>query len=175
MIASRHLLPILLLIASALSAGCATDPTTGYASTSLYRSDIASVAIPLFTNDTFHRDVEVELTDAVIKEIQARTPYKVTSQSRADTVLLGRIRDVEIEQISKSRLTGLGEEVVLSLTIDFQWRDQRTEKPIVARKSFAAHGLFVPSTPTGERLELGRTAAVQRLAEDLVAELQDAW
>ncbi|MDY7107914.1 MAG: LptE family protein [Planctomycetota bacterium] len=156
-------------------AACAADPREGYSTESVYSTAVRTVAVPIFENETFSRGLEFELTDAVIKEIEARTPYKVTTQPRADTILTGRITRVELDQLSKSRLTGLGEEVVLSVTIDFEWKDWRTDAPLVARRSFSGHGLAVPSAPTGERLELGRMAAVQQLARDLVEEMRAAW
>lgn len=164
-----------LLAATALVAGCASDPAEGYSSASLYRDDIATVAVPIFTNQSFTRDVEFELTDALIKEIEARTPYKVTSSARANTILTGEIRRIELDQLSKSRLTGLSEEVVLSVTIDFQWKDLRTGRVLVERRDFTGNGLFVPSRPTGEPVELGQFAVVQQLARDIVGELRSEW
>jgi hypothetical protein len=166
---------LLVLILVRALAACAADPRQGYSTESVYSTAIRTVAVPIFENETFSRGVEFELTDAIIKEIEARTPYKVTTQPRADTILTGRITRVELDQLSKSRLTGLGEEVVLSVTIDFEWKDWRTDAPLVARRAFSGHGLAVPSAPTGERLELGRMAAVQQLARDIVDEMRAAW
>jgi len=154
---------------------CSSDPTKGYASTSVYSKSISTVAVPIFANQTYGRDIEFELTDALIKEIESRTPYKVTSEAQADSIVLGQVRNVQLDQLSKSRLTGLSEEVILSVTIDFQWKDLRSGKVIVERKAFAGHGLFVPSRPTGEPIELGRFAAVQQLARDIVAEMRSDW
>lgn len=164
----------LTLTIAALS-GCASDPAQGYSLASIWPEDVTTVAVPIFRNESFTRDVEFELTDAVIKSIEARTPYRVTTQARADTILLGSVREVRLEQLSASRLTGLGEEVIVSVTIDFEWRELGSDRLRVARKSFTGNGLFVPSAPTGERIELGRFSAVQELANDLVDELQAAW
>jgi hypothetical protein len=155
--------------------GCAADPTEGYSFKSTHPDDVATIAVPIFENTTYNRGVEFDLTDALIKEIEARTPYKVTSLERADTMLTGRIRSVELEQLSKSPLTGLSEEVIVTVTIDFEWQDLQTGKPRLRRESFAGHGLFVPSRPTGERIELGKLAAVEQLARDVVAEMRGAW
>jgi len=160
---------------AALLAGCASDPTQGYALESAHPSDVRTVAVPIFENATHNRGVEFDLTDAIIKEIESRTPYKVASSDTADTVLTGRIRSVQLEQISKSPLTGLSEEMILSITIDFEWQDLLTGKSRLRRESFTGHGLFVPSRPTGERIELGRLAAVEQLARDVVAELRADW
>ena len=166
---------IVVLALLAPGAGCASDPTTGYAAADLYPTDISTVAVPIVSNDTYTRDVEFELTAALIKEIEKRTPYKVTPETRADSILLGHIRAVDLNQLSKSRLTGLSEEAVLSVTIDFEWRDLRTGTELVARRGFSGHGLFVPSTPSSEPIELGRFAAVQQLARDIVDEMQADW
>jgi len=172
---SAHRLTGIVMAGILLVAGCASDPSEGYSTASVFPSDIRTVAVPILENDTFIRGVEFELTDALIKEIEARTPYKVTAQPQADTIFLGRVKKVELDQLSKSRLTGLGEEVIVSVTIDFEWKDWRSDAPLVARKSFSGHGLAVPSAPTGERMELGRMAAVQQLARDIVDEMRAAW
>jgi hypothetical protein len=165
-----------LALALALSVtGCASDPTQGYSALSTFPADTSTVAVAIFENRTFDRDLQFELADALIKEIEARTPYKVTSTARADTILTGRIRRVERDQLSKSRLTGLSEEVTVSVTIDFQWKDNRTGETLLERESFAGHGLFVPSTPSGEPIELGEFAVVQSLARDIVSEMQAEW
>ncbi len=156
-------------------AGCASDPTRGYAAVSAFPAGISTVAVDILDNRTFERDLEFELTDALIKQIEARTPYKVTSRDRADTILTGRIRNVQRDQLSKSRLTGLSEEVTISVTIDLNWRDLRTGEPLLEIESFTGHGLFVPSRPTGEPIELGEFAVVQRLARDIVAEMRANW
>jgi hypothetical protein len=166
---------LITLLLAAGGSGCSSDPTKGYAASSIYRTGISTVAVPIFTNDTFVRDVEFTLTDALVKEIEARTPYKVTSQSNADTIVLGQIKDVQLDQLSKSRLTGLTEEGIVSVTIDFQWKDLRSGKVLVERRTYSGHGLFVPSQPSGEPIELGRFAAVQHLARDVVGEMRAEW
>jgi len=173
---STRLAAAVVVVAAGLGLpGCATDPSQGYSSQSVYTEGIETIAIPIFQNDTYFRDVQFDLTDAIIKEVEARTPYRVASQKTADSILIGQIRKVELDQISKSRFTGLGEEVLYGVTIDFQWMDLRTDQTLVEQRSFTSYGLFVPSNPTGERKELGRFSAVQQLASDVVDELQSAW
>jgi hypothetical protein len=168
-----RLAAVLFLIAFA--AGCATDPTQGYSATSSFSDEFSTIAVPIVENDTFERGIEFEITDAVIKEIERRTPYRVVDQSRADTILTGRIVRAELNKLSRSRLTGLSEEVVLSVTMDFTWRDRRTNRTLVERRSFTGSGLFLPSTPSAEPLEIGRFAVAQDLARDIVNEMRAAW
>jgi hypothetical protein len=156
-------------------AGCSSDPTKGYSTASIFPAGISTVAVPIFTSTSYTRNVEFQLTDALVKEIEARTPYKVVPADRADTVLLGQIKQVELDQLSKSRLTGLSEEVIVSVTIDFQWKDQRNGKPLLARKGFTGNALFTPSRPSFEPIELGQFSVVQQLARDIVGEMQAEW
>lgn len=166
---------LLTLTLVAILHGCAADPAKGYSAASVFDREIATISVPIFENDTFYRDIEFQLTEVLIKEIERRTPYKVTSAVRADSAFAGRIRAVELDRLSRSRRTGLAEEAVVSVTIDFEWRDLRTNQLLVERRSFSGHGLFVPSEPTGEPIELGRFAAVQQLATDIVGEMQAQW
>src|SRR5436190_7079700 len=115
----------------ALLIGCSSDPTKGYSASTTFPKGINSVAVPIFTNDAYTRDVEFELTDALIKEIEARTPYKVTSENRADTILIGHIRTIELDELSKSRTTKLAEEMIVSVTIDFEWKDLRNGRTLL--------------------------------------------
>jgi hypothetical protein len=133
------------------------------------------VAVTLIQNRSYERDIEYELTDALVKEIEARTPYKVTSPSHADTILTGRITDVRRDQLSKSSLTGLSEEVTFGVTIDLEWRDLRTGETLLELESFTAQSLFVPSNPTGEPIEIGQFGAAQNLARDIVSEMVTGW
>lgn len=159
----------------AMVCGCASDPTKGYSASSTFPQEYSTVAIDIFENETFTRDVEFELADALVKEVEQRTPYKVTPSRRADTIIRGRITAIELDQLSKSKITGLSEEMILSVTIDFEWTNARTGEVIEERREFTGHSLFLPSTPSGEPIELGRFGVVQRLARDIVDEMRADW
>jgi hypothetical protein len=169
---------ILAAVALAAFAGCSSDPTRGYSFASTYPANVHSVAIPVFDNRSFQRGLEVELADALVKEIQRTTPWVVVQGSSgggADTTLTGSITDASLRDLSTSSPTGLVQEMAVELTVDFDWRDARTGKDLVSRKSFKALESFVPSGPSRERLELGKHAAVQELARGIVAELRSNW
>ena len=54
-------------------------------------SEVKTVAV-FFKSNSFRRDVEKQLTEAVIKEITMRTPYKVVGDhEKADSLLSGTI------------------------------------------------------------------------------------
>ncbi|MGI9013665.1 MAG: LPS assembly lipoprotein LptE [Phycisphaerales bacterium] len=171
----RKLLAIGAITALLSITSCASDPTAGYSTHSVYPRSISTVAVPIFENETFERGFEFDLADALVKSIEARTPYKVTRERRADTALTGRIVNIRRDRLSKSRTTGLAEEVIYIVTIEFEWRDTRSGEVLTARRDFTGDSLFTPSAPSGETQDLARFATAQKLADDIVDEMQSAW
>jgi hypothetical protein len=166
---------LLAALAAALAcAACASDPARGYSFKSTYLGG-RSVAVPVWGNETYSQGLEVALTQAIIAEIQRTTPWLVVPPDRADTVLSGVLTRSQLRALSTARGTGLVQEMAVSLTVDFDWRSNRTGESLVSRKDFQAVQTFIPATGTGERIELGESAAVQELAHDIVAELRSNW
>lgn len=79
---------LLTAIATVVSIGCASYQ---YGNQALFPVGIRTVHVPVARNDTFRHDLGVQLTDALVKEIELRTPYKVTSDPNADSVLRCRV------------------------------------------------------------------------------------
>lgn len=165
----------LLTLAGLLLASCASDGGSSYKSGALYSQKYRTVAVPIFTNESHDRGIYFQLTDATIKEIESATPYKVAPEGRADTVLRATVKQVSLNMLSQSLATGLTEEMAIKVTLDFEWIDMRTGKPIVARKGFQGSSVFVASLPNNQPIDLGRFAVSQQLARDIVANLQADW
>lgn len=160
----------------ACGGGCASDPTQGYAFASSHDASIRTVAVPIFENPSFAHGLEVELTDAIIKEIQAKTPWRVVPMgSGANSTLTGKLAEPKLHRLSTSPGTGYAQELAVQLSVDFDFKDARTGKTILSRRGFAASDEFVPASPANERIEKGQHGAVQRLARDIVAELRSSW
>lgn len=155
--------------------GCATDPNGGYAFASTHDMTVDSVYVPMFYNETFTHGIESQLTDSIIKQLKVATPWKVTSESTAQTTLTGRITGSRLSALSIGRVSGMVQEQAVILTIEFEWRDNRTQKVLVRRKNFTASEIFVPSQGVGERLDAGQDGAIQKLARNVVEELRTAW
>lgn len=162
-------------VAGAVLGSCASDPRKGYAFQSTFPEGVKTVAVPVFENETFDTGVEAALTEAVIKELQRSSGLRVVQGGGADTTLRAIVTGSEMRRLSTQSETGLVQELGVTLTVDFDWRDNRSGKVLVSRRGFAAADTFVPARPSNERLETGRNGAVQRLAGDLVAELRSNW
>lgn len=160
---------------SLLASGCASTPSAGYAAASPYPSKYRSVALPIFKNLSYMRSFETDLAHALVTEVERSTPYKVMSEVSADTILRGTITSVDLVLLSKDPSTGLANEMMVRMRVDFEWVDLRSGERIVAREGVESTALFVPSYPAREPIELGRIAAVEALARDLVSAMQSKW
>ena len=54
---------------------------------SLYRPDIRTIHVPVVHSDSFRRHLGERLTEAIVKEIELKTTYKVVDAGSADSVL----------------------------------------------------------------------------------------
>ena len=116
-----------------MNSGCGygTGDTTvvgGYQWKSIYRTDVRTVCVPIFDNKDFHRGVEFQVSDALVHQIEAFTPYKVVSRDHADTILEGEITSVTTNPLSLNSTTGTPQEQLASIIVNFTWKDLRTGK-----------------------------------------------
>lgn len=172
--ALRTLLAAPLLAALLALPACSTDPKDGYSFRSTFPAEVRSVQVPIFANSTSEPGREYLLTEAVIKELQARG-FRVVQNATADSILTGTITQIELRRLSQDPKTGLVQELGLSATVDFEWKDSRTGKPILARRGFSAADSFAPARGGGEPIEAARNSAFAALAKDLVSELRSTW
>jgi hypothetical protein len=162
-----------LKLAAGACVGCASD--SGYRFADAYRTDVRTVAVPIFANSTFSHGLEATLTDALVKEIHRTTPWRVAPADAADTILTGAITDVDLRRLSRGSETGMVQEVAVQLTVTFEWKRTATGEVMVSRSNFRAAEPFVPARGARERLNLGERAATDQMARDIVAELRSSW
>jgi hypothetical protein len=121
------------------------------------------------------REMDFKLPDALIKEIESRTPYQILSEQYADTLLTGTITSVSLRTVSQSTSTALDNEVMITVTMDFEWLNLQSGGRIIGRKNFSSSALFVPSRPSSEPIEMGQFAVVSQLSQDIVDQMQSSW
>ncbi|MEW6742831.1 MAG: LptE family protein [Planctomycetota bacterium] len=73
----------------------------GYSQESLFPESRRFVAVDIFGNDTFYRELEFPLTAQVVHELQSRAGISVVDAEHADVVLKGRITRVEQKVLSE--------------------------------------------------------------------------
>jgi Lipopolysaccharide-assembly len=96
----------------------------------LYDPNIRTVYVPLFNNRAFqttpYRGFEVDVTQAVVREIGKTTTFRVTSNpDKADTELLGNIISIQKTLLNRNQQNQIREGEV-TVWVDVVWRDLRT-------------------------------------------------
>lgn len=199
------------LLALLPAAGCRSGgdfSLFGYSTAPNYDPDIRSVYVPTFKNIAFHtspyRGVEVDLTEAVVRELNARrTPMRVVQDpARADTELVGTV--TRIEKIVLNRNTqNLNREFDVVIEAQIVWRDLRTGKVLTGTRAPAPRPEDCPIDPSvpgppppppdavavpvpvratgrvipevGESNATGSKMAVDRLARQIVNMMEQPW
>jgi len=109
-------------------ASCSSDghfTFLGYSTRPNYDPGIRTVYVPIFQNVTFTRGIEFDLTRAVIREIEAKTPMKCTDcRANADSELIGKIITTTKGVITLNQL-GEVRDAQASMGIELVWRDLR--------------------------------------------------
>jgi len=158
---------LLLLLAILPLASCA-----GYTTRPPYSRAYRTIAVPIFENKTFRREWELRLTEAIDKNIEARTPYKIVSRDKADTVLTGELVEIDENVLTQRLGINLPRESQLTAAVNFTWKD-KNGRILVERKEFNRSATEIPQI--GERVEDAEQLAIERLAAAIVDQLQQDW
>jgi Lipopolysaccharide-assembly len=145
----------------------------GYQWKTLYRTDVRTVAVPIFITKDFHRGIEFQVSDALVHSIEAFTPYKVVSRDHADTIIEGEVVSVKTNYLSLSSTTGTPQEQLATIVVNFTWKDLRTGKILVDRKNFSQAATYYPTLGEGELA--GEQNAAEKMSQAIVHELEAAW
>lgn len=158
-------------------AGCA-----GYqvGTGSLYAPDVATVYVPMIESESYRRDLGERLTEAVVKEIELKTPYKVVNTPNADSILSARLlsdtRRVLAENAFDNPRVSEAE-----LRAEVTWLNRR-RMPIVPAQVIAAPPELVSINQSsnlipevGQSVATSQQQAIERLAQQIVSTMEAPW
>lgn len=148
---------------------------------SLYPSGVETVYVPIFESNSYRRYLGERLTEAVIKEIQLKTPFHVVGDaSQADSVLTGKIVGETKKMVIENRYDDpRGLEVNLSVQI--RWTDhsdslltpQRAIRLPDELTTVSEHSLMVAEM--GHSVATAQQDAIRRLAVQIVGMMEQPW
>lgn len=156
------------------SSGC------GYIVGSPYGAEVRSIHVPIFVNESFRRGYELQLTEAVQKQIQVNTPFRLAKEPGADTRLTGRIFSVDKRVENQNRYDD-PREVELSIAVEVTWEDLRSGRvlnqysvplppqiaDVLVNTSFAPEAGQSQATATKD--------AVDQMARKIVSLMEAPW
>ena len=131
----------------------------GYTTRPNYDTSIRTVRVPIFKNNTLRRGLEFDLTRAVVREIELKTPYKVVSANcDADTELTGTIFSYNKNILNRNQLNEV-REAETTLAVELVWKDLRTgeilTRPRRGETTPAAPFLPAPGMLPGQEAQPG--------------------
>ncbi|NNJ27536.1 LPS assembly lipoprotein LptE [Alienimonas chondri] len=151
----------------------------GYRFGHLADPEIRTVAVPMFESVADRTGLEIQLTEAVQKEIQSRTPFRLVHEGQADTVLRGQLVGVRKRLLSQS-VTDDAREIEFALAVNVTWEDRRGNTLNEGALQIAPDAVPVLSTGTAA-IEVGQSRAtanqeaVQRIARQVVDLMEVPW
>ncbi len=151
-----------------------------FGSASLYPPDIQTVYVPVFESDSFRRNLAEFLTEAVAKEIENKTPYKVVGTPQADSVLSGKIT-TDTKRVIIEDEFDFPRETQMNMSVEIRWVnrkgdmvDQPTAIPVPQELvTLSGDGMLVPEY--GQSVATAQLQAIQRLATQIVSLMEMPW
>ena len=138
----------------------------------LFRPDVRTISVPVFESDTLRRNLGEWLTEAVIKEIEQTTTYKVVT-------LTGRIVRNGKHTLTENRRDEPNA-IEHSLVVQIQWLN--AQGGILIERTFGIPTPLVDITVTselvpqaGQSIVTAQQHLIQNLASQIVGQLEMPW
>lgn len=145
-----------------------------------FPADVRTVYVPIATNEDYRRTVEMQLTEAVQRQIQLRTNYRLVKSDTADTKLTVKIKKIQKNVQGMDRYDD-PRQLQIQYAVDVTWEDLRTSR-ILAQNQVAiepemnhlfATGDFAPEV--GQSLATATQQAIDKMARQIVDLMQNPW
>jgi len=167
----------LLLGTMSILSGCATYQ---FGNASLFRPDVRTVYLPGVQNETFRHDLGVRLTEALVKEIELRTPYNVVESPTADSTLQCRIVN-QTKSVLTETDTDDPRALDASILVRATWLGRNGEllmqnrilPPGEFEVIFGQDARFVPEA--GQSIDTATQEAIEDLARRIVSQMEVRW
>jgi len=176
----RRLVAVMMIAAALFPlffAGCA-----GYqlGAPSMYRSDVRTVYVPIFRSNSFRPDLGERITEAVIKEIEATTPYRVVTSLNADSTLYGTLLG-ESKRVVSENEDDDPRNIAVRFHVRVNWVTRQgqpignpTAIPLpTALTEIDSHATLAPEA--GQSIATAQQQAIDRLASQIVAQMEAPW
>jgi lipopolysaccharide assembly LptE-like protein len=171
---TNHLSLIALLL---IGAGCGRYMV---GNRTLYPPDIQTVYVPMFDSNSYRRGLGEMLTEAVVKQIEARTPFKVVNTPDADSILTGKIL-TDTKGIMVKPPTDEQRLVQFNMRIEVSWLDRRGGLIQQTQSIPLPDSLLIVDQTSNYVPEAGQSIStvemqdVQRLASQIVSLMESPW
>ncbi len=139
----------------------------------LYRADIRTVHVEIFTSDSYRKFLGQRLTEAVVKQIESSTAYRPANAAEADSFLRGRLIR-ERKRVLAETADDDPRTLQLDYLVEFTWTD-RTGIPLMTSQVLRLDRSidFVPEG--GQSRTTAEQELINRLARQIVSQMEMPW
>ncbi|QDT57245.1 hypothetical protein Pan44_53130 [Caulifigura coniformis] len=169
-----HRRTLIAALLALLGAGC------GYRVGPNYSPNVRTVHIPVFKTESFRRGFELQLTEAVQKQVQTTTPYRLANEPMADTRLIGRIVEISKRPVNQNRYDD-PRELELSMAVEVRWEECSSGR-VLRQQMFPINPMatqaisqvtFAPEA--GQSMATATKDAVDQLSAQIVQLMEAPW
>ncbi|MBK1789877.1 LPS assembly lipoprotein LptE [Persicirhabdus sediminis] len=140
-----------------------------------YLSEIKTVAVPQFDNDTLEVRLGSLATNSAVDSLTRDATFTIGNAEDADAVLVGRVTNVNYGQVSSSRIDSLRSEE-LSATVIIHWKliDNTTQR-VLDQGSSRGTTRFIADGNLQTARRNGMPDATKRATDSMVLTLANGF
>src|SRR3954468_11489205 len=147
---------------------------------SLYAADVATVYVPMIESDSYRRDLGERLTEAIVKEIETKTPYKVVNTPDADSILSARLMTDTRKRIVQNAFSDPRVSET-DLRAEVNWINRRRQPLVPVQMipipiellAISQTSNLIPEA--GQSVATSQQQAIHRLAQQIVGTMEAPW
>jgi hypothetical protein len=138
-----------------------------------FRNDIRSVHVAYAESDSYRRFLGQQLTEAIVKEIELRTPLVITEPAIADSFVQARILRDSKRVVGENRLDE-PRSLEYGYQVEVTWVD-RAGVPLMQRQLIRIDDdvTFIPEA--GQSLGSAQLALIQKISRQVVGQMESPW
>ncbi len=138
-----------------------------------FRNDIRTVHVGIVESDSYRRFLGQQLTEAIVKEIEAHSPLVITEPAIADSFVQGRIMRDTKRVIGENRLDE-PRSLEYGWQVEVTWVD-RAGVPLMQRQvvRISDDVTFIPEG--GQSLGSAQLQLIQKVARQVVNQMENPW
>lgn len=168
---------LLISLSTAALAGCAQYR---FGQSTLFRTDIQTVHVPVVRIDSFRDELGPMFTEVLQKRIEVRTPYKLADVGNADSTFICRITH-DTKAVRTETITDEVRAADIGFAIETTWLDRRGNVLMTNRFLppgetafyFSDQALLVPEG--GQSIATSYLQVMERLADAVVDQMEARW
>ncbi len=146
----------------------------------LYNTSIKTVYVPMVQSTSFRRHLGERLTEAIVKEIELRTPYKVVRDNSADSVLNVELVDYNqniaiIDKWGGPRQEGMYMSVKVNLVDRKTLISENSTEFSLANEDWQVLGQGDLIAAAGQSTSTQQQQAIDRIAKNVVNVMEKKW